>query len=157
MNSYCQTIAGSQLAIPFSQVQQAEIIFEQLYEFTVTVIWAKPDGADEKSTLSVSAKWYDLVMPDFLIEFDTALTMITSENNSLFYLQALNFNIDNIYDYEVDWSISPQLENQDNLSVLSGGRVMQINFGSYSENTEYVVSLTIEHKDLAKLKQTKTV
>lgn len=70
LNAYCQTIAGSQLAIPFSQVRQANIEFEKEYEFSVTVIWAKPDGADERSTLSVTAKWYDLVMPNFTIDYD---------------------------------------------------------------------------------------
>ena len=63
-------MTGSQLAIPFSQVEKADIVFEQKYEFSVTVIWAKPDGAGEKSTLSVSATWYNLVMPDFSIDFD---------------------------------------------------------------------------------------
>ena len=79
LDAYCKTIAGSQLAIPFSQVKKAEIEFEKFYEFSVTVIWAKPDGADERSTLSVSARWYDLIMPDFNIDYDPSQTMITAK------------------------------------------------------------------------------
>ena len=109
LDTYCKTIAGSQLAIPFSQVKKSGIVFEKEYEFTVTVIWAKPDGEDEKSTLSVTAKWYDLIMPEFNIEFDPSQTMITAKQNSLFYLQAENFDADNISDYEVEWTINPEL------------------------------------------------
>jgi len=115
LQNYCKTIAGAQLAIPFSQVQKSNVEFEKEYEFTVTVIWAKPDGADEKESRSITAIWYDLVMPDFSIDYDPIQTMITAKTNSLFYLQALNFNVDDIYDYEVTWTISPELENPDNL------------------------------------------
>ena len=79
LSSYCKTIGGSQLAIPFSQVKQTDLIFEQSYEFSVTVIWAKPDGADERSSLSVSIKWYDLVMPNFNIDYDDAQILITAK------------------------------------------------------------------------------
>ena len=50
--------------------------------------------------------------------------MITSDQNALFYLEALNFPIDGIYDYEVVWNLTPELTNPDNRAVLSGGRVM---------------------------------
>ena len=66
--------------IPFSQVDLANIEYEtQDYEFQVTVIWAKPDGEDIKETLSVEITWYDLVVPDFRIDFDKDLTLITAE------------------------------------------------------------------------------
>ena len=60
-------------------MDRTEIIYERPYEFEVTVIWAKPDGVDEKETRTVSITWYDLVMPDFNIDFDRRHTMITSE------------------------------------------------------------------------------
>jgi len=63
-------------------------------------------------------------MPDFTIDYDPSQTLITSDQNSLFYLEALNFAIDEIYDYDVVWGIEPELANPDNRSVLSGGRVM---------------------------------
>ena len=78
LDSYCQTRAGSQLSIPFSQVEKSTVVYEQPYTFKVTVIWAKPDGEDDKTTLSVDVTWFNLVMPDFNIDFDPALTRITS-------------------------------------------------------------------------------
>jgi len=53
-------MAGSQLAIPFSAVQNSLIIFEKPYEFTVSVVWAKPDGLDVRKTRTVTIYWYDL-------------------------------------------------------------------------------------------------
>lgn len=44
-------------------------------------------------------------MPEFVIDYDETQTLITSPQNSLFYLQALNFAIDDIYDYEVVWNL----------------------------------------------------
>ena len=79
LEPFCKTRAGSQIAIPFDQVDRTDIIYERPYEFEVTVIWAKPDGVDEKETLSVSVTWYNLVMPDFNIDFDPSQTMITSD------------------------------------------------------------------------------
>ena len=90
-------------------------------------------------------------MPSFDIDYERSQTLITSSQNSLFYLEPLNFAADDIYEYDVEWSIFPELEDPNNRSVLSGGRVMQIIKGSYSPNTEYVVTLQITHKKLAKL------
>ena len=77
--------------------------------------------------------------------------MITSDQNALFYLEALNFPIDGIYDYEVEWGLEPELSNPDNRAVLSGGRVMQVIKGTFSKNTEYTVSLKVTHKKLEKI------
>ena len=65
LEEYCSNKAGAQLAVPFSALADTAIIYEEPYEFFVTVIWAKPDGKDEKSTLSVSIIWYNIAMPDF--------------------------------------------------------------------------------------------
>ena len=43
--------------------------------------------------------------------------------------------MEDIYDYNVEWALEPELTNPDNRSVLSGGRVMQIVKGTYSKNT----------------------
>lgn len=86
-------------------VKERGIIFEQPYIFEVTVIWVKPDGQDQRSTLSVSAMWYDIAIPNFTIDFDPASTLLTADQNSLFYLEAINFDIDDIYSYDVQWSI----------------------------------------------------
>ena len=44
----------------------------------MTVIWAKPDGVDESASVTVSATWFDLVMPAFDIDYDKSQTLITS-------------------------------------------------------------------------------
>jgi hypothetical protein len=75
----------------------------------------------------------------------------------LFYLEALNFAIDDIYEYTVEWSITPELADPTNRSVLSGGRVMQVIKGSYTENTTYQVTCKVTHKKLEKLSQTRSV
>ena len=155
--SYCDKQAGDQVAIPFDVAKESSVEMESPYDFFVTVIWAKPDGSAETKTMNATATWYDLAMPDFTIDFDPSQTLITSDANSLFYLEALNFAIDDIYEYEVEWGIEPELENADNRSVLSGGRVMQVLKGSYSKNTEYSVSCTVTHKKLDKLSTTRTV
>ena len=90
----------------------------------MTVIWTKPDGVNEKASLSIPVTWYDLVMPDFKINFDLSQTLLTSEQDSLFFLEALNFAIDEIYNYEVAWSVTPEIVNAEALTVLSGGRIM---------------------------------
>ena len=91
-------------------------------------------------------------MPEFNIWYDEKTTLITSQQNALFYLEPINFANDDIYDYEVVWSIEPELENMANFSILSGGgRVMQIIKGAFSENTSYKVSLSVTHLTLDKL------
>ena len=52
----------------------------------VTVIWAKPDGNEERLERTVLITWFDLVMPDFTIDFTASQLLITSKQNSLFYL-----------------------------------------------------------------------
>ena len=44
-------------------------------------------------------------MPNFAIDYDETQLLITSSQNTLFYLQALNFAIDDIYDYDVEWDL----------------------------------------------------
>ena len=156
-NTYCSKQAGDQVAIPFEVVKDSKIDWETPYIFEVTVIWAKPDGQAETQTLNATVIWYDLAMPDFTIDFDPQQTLITSDANSLFYLEALNFAMDDIYEYTVDWTISPELNDPSKRSVLSGGRVMQVIKGSYSQNTDYSVSCTVTHKKLDKLTQSRTV
>ena len=129
-------------------------MFDEPFDFSVVVIWAKGDGTNEKAASeTVTATWFDLVVPEYTIDFDKGQTKITSDQNSLFYLEALNFDVASIYDYDVVWSIEPELENEAERSILSGGRVMQINKGAYSENTSYEVTLTMTHKKLAKVSQ----
>jgi len=137
--------------------KENKVDFEEPYVFEVTVIWAKPDGRDEKQTMNVTVTWYNLSAPKFSIDFDKQQTLITSDQNSLFYLEANNFAIDNIYSYDVEWTLEPELDSPDNRSVLSGGRVMQIIKGSFAENTEYTVTLTVTSKKLDKLTNTKKV
>ena len=115
------------------------------------MIWARPDGRDEKETLNATVTWYDMDIPKFTVDFDRGQTLITSDQNTLFYLDAKNFAIDNIYAYDVDWKLEPELEDPNNRQVLSGGRVMQIIKGSYAKNTEYTVTLTVTSKKLGKL------
>lgn len=74
--------------------------------------------------MQAAVTWYDLAMPRFSITFDKSQTLITSHENTLFYLEAQNFAIDDIYQYDVQWTLEPELEDPDNRSVLSGGRVM---------------------------------
>lgn len=144
------------MAIPFDVVKDMGIDFEKPYTFKVTVIWAKADGRTDRQTLDATATWYDLAMPVFTIDFDKAQTLITSDQNTLFYLEAQNFAIDDIYDYEVEWVLEPELLDPKNRSVLSGGRVMQILKGSYEKNTVYKVTLSVTSKLLGKLSQTKS-
>ena len=132
--------------------------YEKAYDFDVTIVWAKPDGADVKETLSVQVTFYDLSVPDFRIDYDPKLTLITAEADALFILEPLNFAIDDIYSYEVEWTLTPKLEKDvENRTVLSGGRIMQILKGSYSPNTEYEITLSVTHKKLPKLSQEYTV
>ena len=133
------------------------MIYEKPYTFEVQVIWAKPDGEDEKAFMSIDITWYDLVMPDFNIQYEPKTTLMTSKDNALFYLEPINFPIDNIQDYDVIWTIEPELENMGNFSVLSNGRVMQINKGKFTENTSYKVSLSVSHYKLEKLSQERSI
>lgn len=157
LQAACSEKGGSQIAITYENVKDTAILYERPYEFKVTVIWAKPDGIEERLERTVSITWYDLVMPDFGIDYEESQLLITSTQNSLFYLEAFNFPIDDIYDYDVAWSLTPELANPNDRSVLSGGRIMQIIKGKYSKNTSYSLSLTVTHKRLAKLTQTREI
>lgn len=44
----------------------------------------------------MTVTWFDLVVPRIRIEFDENDTKLTAVQNSLFYLEALNFSIDSI-------------------------------------------------------------
>ena len=61
-------------------MRQTSIVYEEPYDFSVVVIWAKGDGTEEKAASdTVTARWYDLVVPEFAIDFDRAQTRITSD------------------------------------------------------------------------------
>lgn len=132
-------------------------MFETPYTFEVTVVWAKADGQDEKQTLTAEVTFYDLAMPEYTIEYDPAHTLITSDQNALFYLEAINFAIDDVYQYDVVWNLEPKLKKKDNQQILSGGRVMQILKGSFETNTSYKLTLSVTSKKLVKLSDIKTV
>lgn len=157
LEAYCGSQSGSQLLIPFSSIKDTSIFYEVPYEFTVTVIWAKPDGADERSQLSTVATWYDLEIPEFQITYEPTPILLTATQNTLFYLEALNFAIDDIRDYEVTWALEPALPNPSLRTVLSGGRIMQIVKGAYARNTLYTVTLTVQSKKLAKVTHTEQI
>jgi len=107
LNAYCQTISGSQISIPFHVVEKTGIVFEQPYNFTVTVIWAKPDGLADRKTQNVTIIWYNISIPNFRINYDASQILITSKQSSQFYLEPLNFPSTefDIYNYDVKWSI----------------------------------------------------
>jgi len=96
--------------------------------------------------------WYNLAIPQCKIEYQVDSTLITSEQNSLFYLKAINFAIDDIHSYDVEWIIEPELENPNNRAVLSGGKVMEVTKGSFSKNTKYKVTVVVTHQKLDKLR-----
>ena len=73
------------------------------------MIWAKADGSIEVESLSETVTWYDLVMPDFTITYEPDPVLITDNTNTLFYLEALNFDIDDLRDYDVEWILDPEL------------------------------------------------
>ena len=72
-------------------------------------------------------------------------------------MDPINFSADDIRDYEVTWQIEPQLTDPSSRSILSYGKIMQITRGSFSENTDYTVTLTVTNIELEKLSHTKTV
>ena len=127
------------------------------YTFSINVIWAKADGTIETETLSESVTWYDLVLPDFAITFEPDPVLITDDTNTLFYLEPVNFDIDNIRDYDVVWTLEPELADPSKRSILSYGKIMQIVRGSYAGNTDYTVALSVTNLKLAKLATTKTL
>lgn len=156
LESMCDGQNGSQLHLSWARVQAAGIVYEINYGFAVNVIWAKADGAIESETLSESIMWFDLVVPDFTITFDGPI-LITDDDNTLFYLSPINFELDDIRDYEVVWGLEPELEDRQKRQILSDGKMMSITSGSYAENTEYTVSLKMAHLKLAKLTNTRSV
>ena len=157
LEALCEGQGGSQLAVSWAQAQAAGIVYEVAYGFSINVIWAKADGTLEQETLSESVTWYDLVMPDFTITFAPDPVLITDDDHTLFYLEPVNFDVDDIRDYDVGWSLEPELLDRSNRTVLSYGQIMQVVRGSYEENTEYTVSLTVTSLKLARLSQTSTV
>ena len=95
--------------------------------------------------------WYDLQIPEFNIDYEPRPVLITSADDTLFFIDAINFSLDNIRDYSVTWTISPELPDETKKQILSYGKVMQIEKGSYSKNTDYTVELTITHNKLDKV------
>ena len=121
------------------------------------MIWAKADGTLETETLTESVTWWDLVMPNFSITFEPEPVLITDDTNTLFYMEPINFSADDIRNYEVTWTLEPELDDPTKRSILSYGKIMQIIRGSYAPNTDYTVTLTVTNTDLDKLSATKTV
>ena len=133
------------------------MVFEIPYTFGIKVIWAKADGTLETETLTESVTWWDLVMPNFSITFEPETVLITDDTNTLFYMEPINFSADDIRNYEVTWTLEPELDDPTQRSILSYGKIMQVIRGSYAPNTDYTVTLTVTNTDLAKLSATKTI
>ena len=137
-------------------MQVEGVVYEVAYAFSVNVIWAKADGTIETLSLTESVTWWDLVVPNFGISFEPRPVLITGDTNTLFYLEPINFDIDKIRDYAVEWTLEPELDEPSKRSDMAYGKIMQIVRGSYAENTEYTVTLTVTDLKLAKLTTTKT-
>jgi hypothetical protein len=45
--------------------------------------------------------------------------------------------------YDVEWTITPELEDTSKRQVINYGQLMEIEKGAFKENTEYVVSVKI--------------
>ena len=70
LDDFCSSMSGERLAIPFSEIEGTDVIYELSYMFDVTVVWAKADETTERATLSQEVSWWNLEIPDFEIDFD---------------------------------------------------------------------------------------
>jgi hypothetical protein len=83
--------------------------------------------------------------------------LITSTDDSLFFIDASNFDVDDIKDYTVKWSIFPEIPDASKRQILSYGKLMMIEKGAYARNTDYIVELIVTHTKLEKASDRKTV
>ena len=63
-------------------------------------------------------------MPDFTITYEPEPVLITDNTNTLFYLEPINFDIDDLRDYDVEWTLEPELHDPTKRSILSYGKIM---------------------------------
>lgn len=78
LTTFCATMSGYQLTIPFSEIEKTDILYEELYTFDVTVVWAKADGTTDSVTLSQEVIFWNIEMPEFVIDYEETQTLITS-------------------------------------------------------------------------------
>jgi hypothetical protein len=50
--------------------------------------------------------------------------------------------------YDVDWTITPELDDPAKRQVINYGQLMEVEKGAFSENTEYIVSVKIQFLSL---------
>lgn len=81
---FCRAEVGDRLEITQADLNSLsqKIEFKKPYEFSVTVVWAKPDGNSEEKKLTESVVWFDLTIPQFKIAYAPKPLLITSTENT---------------------------------------------------------------------------
>ena len=96
-------------------------------------------------------------MPLFSITSEPNPILTTDDSNTVFFLEPINFDINDVRDYEVIWQLTPVLEQPEKREIGSSGKVMSVKAQSWSTNTAYSVILTVTNKKLEKLSKTVTI
>lgn len=76
--------------------------------------------------------------------------LVSSTYPTFFRLQNLNLGDNELPDYEITWSISPDVVEEAK-SVLQDNKQLRIEGGNWQPNTEYTCTATISHKLLPQL------
>ena len=124
------------------------------HEFTAIISCNKPDTDLVVDKLSEVVIFYDLTKPSFDLVYSPDPILITDVKNTVFSLTNANFNINDLRNYNVEWTLEPDLFDYTQRTVLQYGKIMQVVKGAFEPNTEYTVTVTATHKALEKLTET---
>lgn len=161
--SYCQGQVDGQLVIPFSYVASLQqknpalTIFKRAFLFTAVISWDKPNSDIAVDKLSSQVMFWDITAPSFEITYSPMPVLITDVKNTVFTLANANFDLNNLQDFNVEWTLSPPLADMSQATVLRSGALYQVNKGAWSADTDYSITAFVSHKALAKLNLSKIV
>lgn len=60
----------------------------------------------------------------------------------------MNFDLANLSDYEITWTIDPLLQNMNKTAILRQGAMFQVMKGAWSPNTNYKVAAKVFYRSL---------
>ena len=145
--NFCMT-KDDKIKLSWNDVKRMGVNFEYPYRFDLIITWAKSNGMVDARRLSTTITWYNAAKPDFNVVFRPQPVLVTGPQNTIFSIDPINFQTNDLRMYEVTWTIDPELENPQMRSVLQFGQLMEVQRKAFKENTDYTVSAKIEYRSL---------
>ena len=106
------------------------------------------DETIEAQSITRTVRWYDVEKPMFNITSNLDPILVSKSANTIFTLNAQNFDIALIRDWDVVWNIDPPLNNTRGSRSVSYGKQFYVYKNNWAKFTDYNITVNVTYKKL---------